>query len=311
MPETDSDQGTLAQASLVELRSSLKWLVAGAGAVAATLVAGIQLTATPTEAMSVAQRAIAGASLLVGLLLIFMFLRAAVLVMTLPRPTASDLTKRERRSNVKEALGSGTAKINDSLIESLYAQKSYLFSESPSIADLYEVDYVQARNALDQLKDGNTATWRGRERKPTDAERDALQATVADAQQRLSVLEDVSHLELTRQDYRRLVNPFPIWAIVFVIAVCAFAIATHPAPQSGASITNPANARLIITDRGKAGLPSQCDAHELQAVAIGGTWNAPTVVTTPTTECPSRLITKGSGILAIPIVPIQPVGKAP
>ncbi|WP_131701812.1 hypothetical protein [Mycolicibacterium elephantis] len=301
MVETNSDLDVRAQSSLAEFRSSLKWLVAAGGAVAATLVAGIQLTALPSENLASLRLWAAVAALLVALVLVLAFLRGAVFVMTLSRPMASQLSKREQRSNAAKALACGE-EIDDALIRSLYAQRSYFFGEWDSIEDLYDRDYVQATKALHALERGEEARWRNRVLKPTDPEKESLRTVVERAQQRLPVLESVAHLEETRTEYRSLVNKFFGFGLLFVIGVVVFAIATRPDPPAGAAISGPSNVRILIQDRAKAGLPQTCVADELAGVAIGGTWDQPTVMTEPSASCPAQLIKDGAGILALPVI---------
>jgi hypothetical protein len=304
--ETGAELSVLAEVQLSELRASLKWLVAAAGAVAAVLVAGIQLKDLPAGNIASGALWVAGAATLIALLLVFAFLRAAVGVLTLPRPTASDLTKREQRSNISEVQAFGSAEISDPLVRSLYMQKSYLFSESESIADLYENDYVRARNALKELEEGNDTTWKSRPLKPIETEKAALRATLERSQKQLPILESVAHLELTRSEYRRLINRFPAFGVIFVAAICVFTVASHPSPQRGAAITSPANVRVTVVDRSKAGLPPECRDYTLPGVAVGGTWDKPTVITQSTPQCPSRLIEQGNGILAQPLLAVPP-----
>ncbi len=306
MPVTDFDLSALAQAQLAELRSSLKWLAAAAGAVAAALIAGLQLKDLPAENLSSHALWAACFFVAVALGMVLVFLRRTVRVMTLARPTADDLVIREKKSKVEEFQNQGKKQIRDPLIESLYERKSYVFGESDSIEELYADDYAGARRALKKLNAGEPAEWKREPVAPSPDNIKKLEAAIERSQKQFPILESVAHLELTRYEYRRLVKWLPLFGLLFALAICGFEIAIRSAPPPGAAISVPTNVRIVILDRTKAGLPPSCQETTLQGVAVGGTWDKPTVVTQDTPQCHSQLIEGGSGILAVPQVPAPP-----
>ncbi len=86
-----------------------------------------------------------------------------------------------------------------------------------------------------------------------------------------------------------------------IIGVAVFALAQKAATPSTLDITQPTKITIVVKDPSKFG--SGCSQKQLSAVAIGGTWDKPIVVSTPSAGCTAAQLELSASIgYAIPVV---------
>ncbi|MGV9865687.1 hypothetical protein [Rhodococcus koreensis] len=288
------------EAATANLHTSLKWLIASSGAVAALVVAGLQLGDLAGTGFGLRTIvAVLAAAIALGIVL-FVLVRA-VKMLTLPRLTAADIADREEAVIPPGQPPIGV--LSDSLIQWIHDRRTYLLGASATVSELYEGRFVGPMNALDDLSRGQAAQWNGRQILTTDdVGVEALHAAFAQANRQLARIEDAVHYERTREEFRQLFSHYPWGAAVFGAAVVAFALASQvsedPKPQQ---IATPTRVEVLVPENRKADLPERCRDDTLGGVAIGGTLRTPTVVISAPDDCAGTIITADAGIVAIPV----------
>lgn len=227
-----SETSRSAQAALADLRTTVKWLVAGSGAVAASLVAGLQLSRL--SGLSPVRAIVAGVAAAVAIGLALALITMAVRVLATPRCTSTEL------SNLELADESVTAQMprgptsapnpleasNNALLRWIGANRSRLLGEDDFVTQVVRRE-LNAHKALRSLRAGEAATWEGRNVEPTDAAALATIEQVRDeAGLRLSAVEDALLLHQSQENFAKLLRRFPWGAAVFTVAVIVFALAS-------------------------------------------------------------------------------------
>lgn len=297
-----SREETHYRASLDHLRSSLRWLVASAGAIAAALVAGLQLTNLATLPWFPLLIALGAA--IFALSITFAFLIATAKVLTQDRLTATELSNREIRAGlITEALRVDPVK-DDSVIRWIQERRTYLLGPYTTVTALYSDGLIGSIKAAEQLKQGNKVSWRNRKLNPASAEDLSFVETAAqDATKRIELTEDAAQYAATALAYRSLLAKMPWWAIAFCISVIVFAtIPSLAAPTKVLTpVTKPTPVRVVILDPEQAGLGPGCGA-ETQGVAVGGTFERPVIALTGTPDCPARVLDRADGVVVVPLI---------
>lgn len=285
------------QASLGELRSSLKWLIGSAGAAAAVVVAALQLDEIPTSPLWAAVVVTLAEVLALGVTLALLI--AASRVLTLPRLTATEISNREIDSNVLNPKPGD--EIQDDVIRWIVERKSYLLGTAENVTALYSDYLSEPLRRLDELATGRSVTWRGRTLDPTsNADREALAAVVTATEARLARIEDAVHYWLSEKSYRNLLGNFTLGGIVFAVSIAVIVLVPALISESdGIPVMEPVPVDVIVQDAHLAGLPSGC-AGSLTGVAVGGTLEQPVVALNGSAGCEPRLIEVDEGVVAIP-----------
>lgn len=286
-------------AALLNLRDTVKWMIAAASAVAAVLVAGLQVKHLgDLTGSSPLRLAAAAGSALVALLLALALVAAAVRVLAAPRMSVRDLSARELKAGVP-ALQIRLEPVADKLIQSLLERRTYLLGRHESINEFYR-EYVAILGARQQLSRGEAVHFGGRQFDPGSREdHAALAARALQAQRDAERLESAAQLSLAEMRFQRLADRLSLGGVVFAAAILAFAWLTST-NQASAAITRPVSVLVYIRDAAQAGLPRGCRASELQGTAVGGTFLQPNVITHPAPGCASTLISRGAGVVVIP-----------
>jgi hypothetical protein len=290
------------EAPLVNIRDTVKWMIASASAVAAVLVAGLQVKDLGDLAGSSPVRiAIAAGSASVALLLVLFVIAAAVRVLATPRLSVRDLSAREVKIAGASALEVRVKPVKDKLVQGVLERRTYLLGQHESIREFYD-DYSATMNAQRQLLQGQVAHLGDRQFNagiPDDVA--AVATLVRQAQYDAERLESAAQLIFAEMRFQALAGRLRLGGVVFVAAVLTFAWVTNTS-QTGANVTKPVPVQIYVRDAAKAGLPRGCRASELQGVAVGGTFTQPDVVTEPVPGCPSTVINRAAGVVVVPII---------
>jgi hypothetical protein len=300
-PGAPATSGSVA-AVLVNLRDTVKWMIAAASAVAAVLVAGLQIKDVNSLAGESTGRLVGAlAAALLALLLVLLVIVGAVRVLATPRLSVRDLSAREVKA-VGNPLVVRLEPVSDELIQSLRERRTYLLGQHQSIFAFYN-NYVAVADALAKLRQGNAVQFDGRNFDPqNDQDGAALAALVLQAERDAERLEDAAQLIETEIRFKRLSDRLIVGGVLFAIAVLAFAWLAGTKPTDDALVTKPSLVQIYIKNAAAAGLAPGCHASELRAIALGGTFVHPTLVTQAAPGCPSTIIYDGSGVIVVPIV---------
>lgn len=274
--------------SLRELRGSLKWLVATAGATAAALVAGLQIGHLGDLPIWIA--AIGACAALLALAIAFEFLHAAALVLTIPEPTIIDL--RNKEANDPHALyPARTEPPADPLVAWIYQRRTLLLGGATSIGELYT-------QAFDLAKDLSAP-------EASQAPRDLpyIRQRLEDVQARITTIEEATHLHLTEVRYDQLMTNLRKRAGLFAAGVLVFALAPALQQKSAAvQVTQPIPVTIFVQDPHEAGIPLACGS-QVAGVAVGGDLKHPVVALPATKDCPARLLDSPPGVVVVPAQP--------
>jgi hypothetical protein len=280
-------------------------MIASASAVAAVLVAGLQVKDLGDLAGSSPVRlVIAVGAASVALLLVLFVIAAAVRVLATPRLSVRDLSAREVKAR---APGQEVRlePVKDKLVQGVLERRTYLLGQHESIRKFYD-EYGKTMDAQRQLLLGQAAHLGNREFDPKIPEDvTAVGAMVRQAQYNAERLESAAQLISAEMRFQGLASRLRFGGVAFVAAVLTFAWLTSTS-QTGANVTNPTPVRIYVRDAAKAGLPRGCRASELQGIAVGGTFVQPNVVTEPAPGCPSTVISRAAGVVVVPIVNDNP-----
>ena len=294
--ETESAKTPGHAEALADLRATLKWMVASSGAIAAAVVAGLQLRDIQDGPFP---RVLwAGASAALALLCVLGLLAYTVNVLTLPRPTANEISNREVRAGVAPTPPIPLETPKDQLVSWVQSNRTALLGGAATVTELYTNSVVGAGRSLKELQTGRPTEWLQRQYASTSENIAFFERVTAEARENLELIESGAHLFITRQKYRGLLKFYIAGIFVFTAAVVSFVVATLTVPV----VDQPMAVRVVIINRADAGLPESCTDDELTAVAVSGTVSNPTVVTEPADGCPATTIENGRGILAIPVV---------
>lgn len=268
-------------AELESIRAAARWVVGGAAAVLAVVLAGAQVTAIARIDEFTAVRgggAIAAATLALVAAGVVLWLAARVLIP--PTWTLGDLAHRELTD---EDWPTHWAH------DELHGQRAVLsLTTELRLADLYRHQRALLLAAV-ELGERGRATVRGDLLGRADAETTYLASDPEDdarLRQRLRTADALAEritsavaVADVRRRYRLLVKRIPLLGLVVVLGVAAFTWAT--APPGGAPVTSPVEVRLRFTaDQGAirdGGIPAGCAGRTVRGVALGGTLEEPVV----------------------------------
>ena len=299
-PSADAAASDFLPAALLNLRDTVKWMIAAASAVAAVLVAGLQVKDLGDLAVSPLRLALASGAALVALLLVLSVVAAAVRVLAAPRLSVRDLSARELKAGAS-ALQVRLEPVGDKLVQSILERRTYLLGRHESITEFYR-EHLAVLGAYQQLSRAGAVQFAGRQFNPGNPEdRATLTGMALQTQRDAERLESAAQLNLAEMRFQRLANRLGLGGVIFAAAVLAFALLANTS-QTSLTVNKPTAVRIYIKDAAKAGLPQGCRASELNGIAVGGTFSHPSVVTEPAPGCASTLINGGVGVIAVPIV---------
>ncbi|HTX97324.1 MAG TPA: hypothetical protein VME67_22260 [Mycobacterium sp.] len=260
----------------------MKWLVASAGAVVAAIIAGAQLVDySGRKAAGVALAAIAVA---VALSLALILLVRAAKILTIARPTATDLANAEFRAGALDENRRASGQIQDAGVNWILARASYLLAPYATV------------NAL------LTAYRNARTQSSANPDDESVQRKLSELQQQIDTVEEAAHYRDMSSAYKQLLRHFRVGATIFVLAVILFSVAglfrKEPTNRPLNPVTKPFPVRIITNPQPNHPAPA---CHDREGVAVGGTLTRPTVVASPTSECPAGTMVGGeNGVIVIP-----------
>jgi type IV secretory pathway VirB2 component (pilin) len=272
-PSTDASAlvGGHYATALDNLRSTVKWLVASAGAVVAAIIAGAQVVNYSDR--NVWGVLLAAIAVIVALFLAILLLIRAAKILATKRRTATDLANDESRARLTpdaQRLG----QIGDPKVEWLLARGPYLLGSYANVTELLSA-YEQANTQVQKTPDYPAAVQ-----------------SLADLRQRIGVVEEAAHYRDVLGEYETLLSQFRKGATLFVIAVILFSVSgfLRKPEKPTNSITGPVPVRVVITDTARP-TPTPAPCRDRNGVAIGGTLTSPTVVMPPTDKCAAETLT--------------------
>ncbi|WP_441964603.1 hypothetical protein [Mycolicibacterium houstonense] len=268
------------------LRGTLKWLIASGGAVVAAIVAGAQLTDFSNR--SIAGNILAGVPIAVGLILAFALLIATAKILTIARPTFTDIDDAEKEVDGANEQKRALAQINDPLMKWIYDRGSDILGPYPSVEQLF--------NQFSHLTVAAQAT-------PTEEQKSQL----SEVRRRIDLLESAAHFRTVDLAYTALMTRFRIGCAIFIVAVIAYALSGLATKDEIPQVTSPTPVRVITP---KAD-PSDTCADRI-GVAIAGDIDSPTVMLPPAGKCPAQKLDSPDreGVIVIPLVPTPAPPKA-
>lgn len=123
----------------------------------------------------------------------------------------------------------------------------------------------------------------------------------------MTIIIAFANQNLLEQRFRKLVTAIIVGGLVVAVGAGAFAVAPKFSKSQPLSITQPTRVTITIES---FGLGSLCPPGTLlQGVAVGGTWDAPVVVTEKSGACPAQRVTLDHGqAIALPVLGQCPAG---
>jgi hypothetical protein len=267
----------------------VKWLVASAGAVVAAIIAGAQLV--DYSGRNVWGVSLAALSVVTALSITMVLLVRAAKILTVPRPTATDLSNAEMRAGALDKERSLTGQIKDTNVEWILARKTYLLGAYATVTELLSA-YGRATTDV--------------QNEPAD---ETCQRLASSLRQQIGTIEEAAHYRDMSRAYDALLNGFRKGAMLFIVAVLLFSVSgllrKGTPDQLSNPVTTPIPVRVIVT-----GTPVPC--LDRVGVAVGGTLTSPTVVMPPAGQCAAATLTpQQSGAVVIPQLPSGPGGGPP
>lgn len=286
------------------ITTTVKWLVASAGAAAAAIVAGLQLTAVADLTPSAALIATASAGL--ALAVVGSVLLKAGNFLAMAHPTATEISNQEIAAGILEAIPVPVDHVKYPLAAWIQERRSSLIDDANSLTAFYVDNVVGAARALAALKKGDNTGWGGRDLNPNaagDADLKYVQAALDEAALTIANVEDAAAYWQTRTAFQALMawtrSGLPLRFVVFLVAVLTFALVpVWGRSHEEAKVTESFPVTIYVQDALKAGVPATCP-QRLTGQAVGGYLDHPTVVTNPETNCASLQLEAREGELIV------------
>ncbi|MFV8176781.1 hypothetical protein [Mycolicibacterium peregrinum] len=269
------------------LRGTLKWLIASGGVVVAAIIAGAQLT--DFSKRSLCGNFVAGASITVGLILAFALLLETSKILTISRPTLTDLDDAEKAADGTNEQKRALAQITDPLMKWIYDRGSHLLGPYRTVNELFR--------QFQQLTPAVPAALTAEQK-----------SQLAEVRSRIDLLESAAHFRIVDLAYTELMNRFRIGCAIFIGAVIFYALSGLATKTDVPRITSPMPVRVITP---KADPSDKC--ADRTGVAIAGDIDSPTVMLPPTGKCPAKKLDVDDdqgGVIVIPLVPTPQTPKA-
>lgn len=266
------------------LRGTLKWLIASGGAVVAAIVAGTQLT--DFSKRGVLGNFLAGGSITVGLILAFALLLGTAKILTIARPTLTDIANVEENEGLIDDRNLAIVEIKNLLMKWIYEREGYLLSPFPKVRPLY-LEFTKLTSATQSTL--------------TEDEK----SQVADIRNKVDLLESAAHFRIVDLAFTKLMRRFRIGCAIFVVAVILYAVSGLFTKSDIPRVTSPIPVRVIPLNVN----PSDTCADRI-GVAIAGDIDSPTVMLPPAGKCPAAKLEGGhEDVIVIPLVAPPPTSR--
>ncbi|MGX7825673.1 hypothetical protein ACTG9Q_11330 [Actinokineospora sp. 24-640] len=276
---------------LESIRSAARWLVAAAAAMAAVIMAGLQVSAVTKIDGPASRMVVAVAAAVLGAMAAGWILVRAARVLVSPAWTLGKLTGLERTrpdhwrehpinrelQGSKSLLTTG----RELVLGEIYRAQRELFVATTTLQETGSVTVstslspsTSARSPI--VYDANSDTDERRLRQRLD--------TVTEIAGRIA---ETANLAETRQRYHTLVRDLRIAGVLLIACLLTFVLAS--APANGAPVTTPLKVELrFVPDQdalAEADLPRGCAGLSVEAIALGGTLEEPVVTSVQKPAC--------------------------
>jgi hypothetical protein len=272
------------------IRAAARWLLTAFAAVGGALVAGVPLTDLGTLDVPSLRFFAAIAAILVALGAIALMIGTVARVFTARYVSFGDLALRDFPERTSSPQDAELEKLEQLVIES----RNELFgAEAATLPELSR----KLSKANEQL--------RGEEDPPP---------TLVDRQGRLEAATlqvlDFANYEHTRRTFQRLFPTLAWLGLLVVIAVGGFTVLIGQKPDEAPEVTEATPVTVSFPDSDSEvarRVGQECDLSAVEAVAVGGTLDAPEIVTVPTGSCSAiRLTVDEDDAVVVPDVPRPP-----
>jgi hypothetical protein len=302
----DSEVGTYVGTSLEAMRDTTKWLVSAAAAVAASMLVGLQLSdvSNITSWASALRFTAALVAVCAALFATWIVIRAGAKVLAGSAISFADLVTLDLEAKLwalqqPPQIPPVEPFRFDELLGELHRQRKALYRETDatSPADLLE-RLTATYAALKSVEDSNTATFG--DRTVTSADRPELRRRLATLEERIRDVLDAAALHRANATYRLFVSALPRAATILVLAIAAFALSSAIGQEQTKDVVAEPTHVLVFGHVESASL-SGCDFDAgVDAVAVGGTWDAPILVIPGAGECGPARVEADEGAVVVP-----------
>jgi hypothetical protein len=295
--------------SRTSIRDTTKWMVAGAGAVAALVVAGLQLTNLP---QSVAGRAMGLIGFGLAITGVGMVIVQGAEVLAVGYTHIGELA--DLKVEASRAKAPATPRLKplagiplDQFVNSMDTELKVLSrGETDDVSDLYG-KLMNSYDALRGLRNGQlavTVSGQGYTKQDVPLLTERAGALELAAQQLISF----SNQRVAEASFKRLKKRVVLGGGILAVGAALFALAStagHPV-----AVTMP-TAVVIYPAQGTTAFGKDCTATSLDGVAIGGDWERPVVTFGSSPNCPSHRLTVTGDIGVVVPVAQQAQGGTP
>ncbi|WP_369218167.1 hypothetical protein [Streptomyces flavofungini] len=272
------------------VRAAARWLVTSYAALAALLVAGIQLkdvaSVTPDWQLATALLAV-----LVALLATSTVIVSASRVLIAPALTWNDLVRRETSEMTRRPATPAE------ILDETPPKQDPLLAELKWFTQIQPVQFTSPRDLREKL----SAARADLDSNPSDG----LREQVLQYEQAAQACLQQANAWQSRQLYEKLITLLKRSSTVIAVCILIFLWASRP-PEQPPKVTKPFPVTIYVQGSKAAitaaKLDAACARQELKGWAVNGDINAPEVVTEPKGACPASRFTVSEELgIAVPI----------
>jgi hypothetical protein len=274
------------------VRAAARWLVSSYAALAALLVAGIQLNGV-TEITSTGRLVIALIAVLAALLATSAVIVLASRVLIAPALTWNDLIRRETVEMTKKP------RTASAILDETPPEPDPLLTELRWFTQIQPVRFTSPRDLREKL----SAAREDLSSNPSEA----LREQVLQYEQAAQACLRQANAWWSRQLYEKLITLLKWSSTVIAVCILAFLWASRP-PDEPAKVTKPFPVKVYLTGPKSAVIAAKLDTACVQQVlsgwAVDGEVKEPEVVTQPRGGCPASHFTVSDELgVAVPVAP--------
>lgn len=276
---------------LESIRSAARWLVAAAAAVAAVIMAGLQVSAVTKIDGPASRMVVAVAAAVLGATAAGWILVRAARVLVSPAWTLGKLTGLERTQPERwrehpinrELQGSKSLLTTgrELVLGEIYRAQRELFVATTTLQE------TGSATVSTSLSPSTSACSPVVYDANSDTDERRLQQRLATVTEIAGRIAETANLAETRQRYHTLVRDLRIAGVLLIACFLTFTLAS--APADGAPVTTPLKVELRFVPNqdalAEADLPRGCAGLSIEAIALGGTLEEPVVTSVQKPSC--------------------------